>query len=56
MLEILIGAVGTAAVLYGVYHEQELIDWEDRAIARIKEFNEIMGQYLRKKVLKWRKG
>ena len=56
MLEIIIGAIGTAAVLYGVYHEQELIAWEDRAIAWIKEFNEIMGQYLRKKVLKWLKG
>lgn len=41
------------ALLYGFYHETEVIAWEDRKLADIKEAVKVLKWYMRKKVQKW---
>lgn len=40
-------------LLYGIYHETEVIDWEDRKLADIKEAVKVLKWYARKKVRAW---
>ncbi len=41
------------ALLYGFYHEAEVIAWEDKKLADIKEAVKILKWYMRKKVRTW---
>ncbi len=43
------------ALLYGFYHEAEVIDWEDRKLADIKEAVKVLKWYARKKVQEWQR-
>lgn len=40
-------------LLYGFYHEAEVIAWEDRKLADIKEAVKVLKWYARKKVRAW---
>ncbi len=41
------------ALLYGFYHEAEVINWEDRKAAELKETVKVLKWYMRKKVQEW---
>ncbi len=41
------------ALLYGFYHESEVIAWEDRKLADIKEMVKVLKWYARKKAQEW---
>ncbi len=53
-LKVMLELAAIFLLLYGFYHEKEIIAWEDKKVAEIKEINLIMSQYIRKKVKAWR--
>lgn len=52
-LKVMIELALILALLYGFYHETEVIAWEDRKLADIKEAVKVLKWYMRKKVQKW---
>lgn len=53
-LKVVLELAAIFLLLYGFYHEKEVIVWEDKKAAEIKEINLILSQYIRKKVKAWR--
>lgn len=53
-LKVILELAAIFLLLYGFYHEDDVIAWENKKIAEIKEINLIMSQYIRKKVNAWR--
>lgn len=53
-LKVMMELAAIFLLLYGFYREDDVIAWEDKKAAEIKEINLIMSQYIRKKVKAWR--
>lgn len=53
-LKVILELAAIFLLLYGFYREDDVIAWEDKKIAEIKEINLVLGQYFRKKVKAWR--
>ena len=53
-LKVILELAAIFLLLYGFYHERDVIAWENKKIAEIKEINLVLGQYFRKKVKAWR--
>lgn len=52
-LKVILELAAIFLLLYGFYREDDVIAWEDRKAAEIKEINLVMSQYIRKKVREW---
>lgn len=52
-LKVILELAAIFLLLYGFYHEDGVIAWENKKIAEIKEINLVLGQYFRKKVREW---
>lgn len=53
-LKVMLELAAIFLLLYGFYREDDVIAWEDKKAAEIKEINLILSQYIRKKVKAWR--